>query len=41
MKQEKRENAHFVSTFKDKGKGMKNEDPNNETIKGLVQNKQN
>jgi len=34
MKQEKKENAHFVNTFKDKGKIMKIEDLKNEVIKG-------
>ena len=40
LKQDKTENAHFVSTSKAKGKRKRSEDPKKEAAKGLEQKKQ-
>jgi len=41
LKQERTENAHVVSTSKDKGKRKRTEEPKNEAAKGPAQKKQN
>ena len=41
LKQERTESAHVMSTFKDKGKRKRIEEPKNEAAKGPTQKKQN
>ena len=41
LKQERIESAHVVSTFKDKAKRKRTEEPKNEATKGPTQKKQN
>ena len=41
LKQEMTKSAHVVSTFKDKGKRKRTEEPKNEAAKGPTQTKQN
>ena len=41
LKQEMTKSAHVVSTFKDKGKRKRTEEPKNEAAKGPTQKKQN